>query len=542
MSPTPSGGARAFAHRRAVSLPGPRGGRAGRWEAVDPRAGLGQRRGGGQAAPVAFLFPGSATTTRGWRRGLYADEPVFRREVDRGRAPAARSWGATPGAARPGGRSTAEPARARARSAADARAGRRPAAGRRGAGADRARPAGGLRRRACPRPPLDELGCGPAALLGYSLGEYAAACLAGVFRWRTACGWWRSGRGFVASLPAGAMLGGQPWPRRRRSPWLTRPACPSPRSMRPRRSVVAGPARPWPRLERRLGEGGGGLPAPRRSPRLPFRHDGAGSRTLRGAARARSLCGRPRVPFLSNVTGDLDHGRGGDRSRLLGAGTWAGRCVSESTATRCCAGRFLLLEVGPGQTLGGLARRQAGGGQPSSSAGIAVRLSAAAPGNGARRDVLLRARSACGWPAPFELGGRSAHERRQRVPLPTYPFERGSATGSSRGGGAPTALVLGCGAAQVPRHRRLALRAGLAGVGTAGGLPVQAGAGPSVRERLVGSGTARELIGTGAASMSSPSGRRRARNGRARGPTASTPAAAPTMRRSTPCCAWPAAP
>ena len=38
-------------------------------------------------------------------------------------------------------------------------------------------------------------GIEPAGVMGHSIGEYVAACIAGCLAWRRGCGWWRRGGG-----------------------------------------------------------------------------------------------------------------------------------------------------------------------------------------------------------------------------------------------------------------------------------------------------------------------------------------------------------
>ncbi|HEX5705949.1 MAG TPA: hypothetical protein VFX96_01540, partial [Pyrinomonadaceae bacterium] len=81
----------------------------------------------------------------------------------------------------------------------------------------------------------------------------------------------------------------------------------------------------------------------------------------------------------------------------------------------------LLLELGPGQTLGGLARQNADPERPR----LVISSSRGAQAGEIDVASLLNAAGQL-WLAGVELDWQGLHagERRQRVPLPTYPFER----------------------------------------------------------------------------------------------------------------------
>lgn len=49
-------------------------------------------------------------------------------------------------------------------------------------------------------------GLQPQAMIGHSIGEYVAACLAGAVRWPTAWRWWPACGRLMQSLPGGSML------------------------------------------------------------------------------------------------------------------------------------------------------------------------------------------------------------------------------------------------------------------------------------------------------------------------------------------------
>ncbi|HEY0782900.1 MAG TPA: type I polyketide synthase, partial [Thermoanaerobaculia bacterium] len=156
--------------------------------------------------PVAFLLPGLGDQYPGMAAGLYRDEPVFRREVDGAAELLLKRLGVDlrpllfpkqESSATTGG-------------GVDLRAmlGRK---------TESAGTVGELGRTGLAQPALfvveyalarllESWGVRPAALLGYSLGEYVAACLAGVFSLEDALLLVAERARLIEGLPAGAML------------------------------------------------------------------------------------------------------------------------------------------------------------------------------------------------------------------------------------------------------------------------------------------------------------------------------------------------
>jgi acyl transferase domain-containing protein/acyl carrier protein len=160
----------------------------------------------------------------------------------------------------------------------------------------------------------------------------------------------------------------------------------------------------------------------------------------------------PRIPFVSNVTGtwirddqavDPDYWVQHVRRPVLFAPGLA-ELVAEP--------RRVLVEVGPGNALCRLARRQAAPGQP------VVPSMAVASGRTAEPEALLGALGRL-WQAgcPVSWTALSAGERRRRVPLPTYPFERRRFRLAAKPGAAGPATV-NPGARQPPSRWLYALQ------------------------------------------------------------------------------------
>jgi acyl transferase domain-containing protein len=130
----------------------------------------------------------------------------------------------------------------------------------------------------------------------------------------------------------------------------------------------------------------------------------------------------PKIPFVSTVTGTWITQQNATDPNYWGTqirrAVRFGPAVSELLKT---PGR-VLLEVGPGNTLGTLARRQL-------NAGAASRVQSSLRGfkeGREDRDSLLNALGHL-WMAGVAVDWERIHagERRRRIPLPTYPFERG---------------------------------------------------------------------------------------------------------------------
>ena len=348
--------------------------------------------------PVAFLFPGQGAQYAGMGRDLYTAEPAFRSNLDACAEILLPHLGGLDllGVLYP------EPG---------------------GEGEANAR----LQETALAQPALFaveyalaqlwmEWGIRPEAMLGHSLGEYMAACLAGVFSLEDALALVAARGRLMQSLPRGAMLAvplseeeiGALLP-----DGLSLAAVNAPSSC-----VVSGPEEAIEKLGAQLAEQG--LEGRRLHTSHAF-HSAAMDAVLEPLTEVvRSLrLNPPRIPYLSNLTGTWIRA-----SEATDPAYWARHLrqpvrFAEGVAELLREPSRLLLEVGPGRALSTLARRQA---EPT-----AVVLGSLRSADSAGSDAEL-ALGSLGrlWLAGAEVDwdGFHAHERRRRVRLPLYPFER----------------------------------------------------------------------------------------------------------------------
>ncbi|HEX3531788.1 MAG TPA: amino acid adenylation domain-containing protein [Thermoanaerobaculia bacterium] len=398
-------GRRPFVHRRTVVCR----------DAEEARRALAERDAGklleGAAErsdrAVAFLLPGLGDHYAGMGRGLYESEPAFRAAVDRCAELLQSHLGCDL-------RTVVYPA-----GGEETDGGIDLKAMLKGSGSG-----GGLDRTSLAQPALFvteyalaqlwmEWGVKPAGLLGYSLGEYTAACLAGVLSLDDALRLVALRARLIEELPAGAMLavplaesevsgllGGE----------LSIAAVNGPELC-----VVAGPVAAVEELEGRLS--GRGLSCRRLQTSHAFhstmmRPIVPAFRTLLGTVELRA----PAIPYVSNVTGTwITETEATDPAhwvRHLLEPVRFGAGIAELGRE---PGR-IVLEVGPGQSLTSLAMQSGSPAVPSLRPAYE------------RRPDLAYALAALGrlWVAgaAIDWTGFAQHERRRRVTLPTYPFER----------------------------------------------------------------------------------------------------------------------
>ncbi|MEO6191566.1 MAG: amino acid adenylation domain-containing protein [Thermoanaerobaculia bacterium] len=390
-------GRRPFAHRRAL-LCRDLGDAARALESRDPERLLTVRQEAGDR-PVVFLFTGQGSQYPGMGRGLYESEPAFRGEVDRCCDQLRPHLGL------------------------DLRELLFPAPGEEAAAAER------LRQTALSQPALFvveyalatlwmQWGVRPQAMIGHSIGEYVAACLAGVFSLRDALALVAARGRLMQRLPGGAMLA-VPLPEVDVVPLLDGELSLAAVN-RPSLCVVAGPTPAVEALRERLAARGidgrllhtsHAFHSAMMDPMLaPF------------AERVRKVkLSPPRLPYLSNVTGTwirpeeatdplywAEHIRGTVR-------------FADGAAELLREPNRIFLEVGPGNVLTTLVRQH-----PARTPAQAVLPSLRHPREAADDVRFLLDTLARLWLAGAEVdwSGFYAHERRRRVPLPTYPFQR----------------------------------------------------------------------------------------------------------------------
>jgi phthiocerol/phenolphthiocerol synthesis type-I polyketide synthase E len=338
--------------------------------------------------PVAFLFPGQGTQYAGMGRELYEREPVYRAAID-------ECAGIL--APRLDGIDLLSLPTARIQETAFAQ------------------PALFAVEYALARLWV-EWGVQPAAMLGHSLGEYVAACLAGVFSLEDALALVAARGRLMQSLPAGAMLA-VPLPEEETLALLSDSLSLAAVNA-PSLCVVSGPEVEIEAVRARLAESG--LEARRLHTSHAF-HSAAMDPILEPfrALVAKTKLQPPRLPYLSNLTGTWI-----ETSQATDPDYWVQHLRQP---VRFAAGLAelwrepgrVLLEVGPGRTLSTLVRRQ--------SSGLVDAVESMRPpaDPGTDEGFLLTALGRL-WLAGVDIDweGFHAHERRRRVPLPLYPFER----------------------------------------------------------------------------------------------------------------------
>jgi phthiocerol/phenolphthiocerol synthesis type-I polyketide synthase E len=259
-------------------------------------------------------------------------------------------------------------------------------------------------------------GVRPRAMLGHSLGEYVAACLAGVFSLEDALALVAERGRLMQSLPAGAMLA-VPLPEGEIAPLLG-PGLSLAAVNGPARAVVSGPAGEIAALEAELARRG--TPGKRLHTSHAF-HSGMMDAILapfteRVRAVRRSA---PELPFVSNLTGTWI-----TVEEACDPGYWARHLrgavrFHDGLRTLTADSDAALLEAGPGQTLSSFARQTLPADRP---------LARSLPHPQEERTAGEALLTAAGqlWLAGVDLDWKRLHagERRHRVELPTYPFER----------------------------------------------------------------------------------------------------------------------
>ncbi|MGQ0841971.1 hybrid non-ribosomal peptide synthetase/type I polyketide synthase [Actinokineospora sp.] len=342
---------------------------------------------------LVFLFPGQGSQHPGMGADLYAAEPVFRAEVDACAEVLTGPLGL------------------------DLREVLYPPDG-----TDPAAAAERIERTALAQPALfvieyalTELlaswGLRPAAMVGHSVGEITAACVSGVLDRDDALRLVAARGRLMQALPPGAMLSIS-LPAQEVRGFL--PASVALAAVNgPELCVASGPADDIAVMMRELSQ----LHVPCRLLHTSHAFHSAMMEPML-APFAAEIAGielrAPRIPYVSNVTGHWaapDHDYWVRHVREPVRFADAVQVLTEAAGT-------VLLEVGPGQTLGTLAR------QGSRQVPVVTAMPRAGAGE-SDRDALLRAVGRL-WTtgAPVDFAAVRGADQPARVSLPTYPFQR----------------------------------------------------------------------------------------------------------------------
>ncbi len=261
---------------------------------------------------------------------------------------------------------------------------------------------------------LRSVGIEPAGLLGHSLGELTAACIAGVFSFEDALRLAAERGRLMSQTPPGIMLAVLLPPQELASYldnglWIAA-------ENGPKLTVASGLVEAVEELERRLAAEK--VATVRLASKNAFHTPlmGEAAKAFRGAVAAVDRHA-PSIPWVSNVSGTWIGSTDAQDPQY-----WANQILSPVRFTRCLATlaerRRLLLEAGPGEALIGIARRQL-------STSVMV-PSVGAEGHRATDAVIFHQAVATAWECGISIQWKrfNYESKARRVPLPTYPFER----------------------------------------------------------------------------------------------------------------------
>ena len=256
----------------------------------------------------------------------------------------------------------------------------------------------------------------PQALVGHSIGEYVAATLAGVFTLEDALSLLAARARLMQDLPGGSMLAVR-LPAGELEPMLNGKISLAAVNG-PSLSVVSGPTEALKSFQEKLGKVASrflstshGFHSAMMDPILePFTE-----------LVKKVKCNAPQIPWISTLTAKWM-----TAEDMADAGYWSRQLrhtvrLTDTLHELLSDPQRVLLEVGPGQTLSTLAKQH-----PDKSAEQSV-LASLHHSTEADRDVAAMLGAAGGlWLAGVNIDWKkiNGEERRLRVPLPTYPFER----------------------------------------------------------------------------------------------------------------------
>ena len=260
-------------------------------------------------------------------------------------------------------------------------------------------------------------GVQPQTMIGHSIGEYVAACLAGVFSLADGLALVAARGRLMQSLPKGAMLA-VPLSEQEIKDFLN-PLLSVATINGPTRCVISGPVEAVDALARTLA-----------AKEIPCRHLHT-SHAFHSAMMEPILepfievidgmqLNPPQIPYVSNVTGTWI-----TAEQATDPGYWADHLrhpvrFAEGIATLLDDPNQVLLEVGPGRMLSTLTRQH-----PQKDGQQIILTSLRHPKEEQSDSSFLLNTLGKLWLAgvTIDWAGFYAHEKRHRLSLPTYPFE-----------------------------------------------------------------------------------------------------------------------
>ena len=259
-------------------------------------------------------------------------------------------------------------------------------------------------------------GIKPQVMIGHSIGEYVAACLSGVFSLEDALALVAARGQLMQQLPEGTMLA-VPLSKQALEPLLGEKLSLAAENA-PVSCVVSGPTEAIDELQERLTQQD--LEFRRLQTSHAFHSQMMDSIVEPFREQVSKIdLNPPEIPFKSNLTGTWI-----TAAEAMDPSYWAMHlrktvCFSEGIAELLQAPERIFLEVGPGQTLSTLIRKQKVGEQ-------VVVSSLRHPQNSSSDVAFLLNALGKFWLEGVQVdwSGFYRHEQRHRIPLPTYPFER----------------------------------------------------------------------------------------------------------------------